>query len=62
MRITIYNFLEETYYSTRLLIFFVNEITKTSIKTRTKNQEKFDSGKVNNACSVAPPNKMEQKV
>ncbi len=56
-----YNFLEETYYTTRLLIFFINEVTKTSAKTRIKNQENFDGGKVNNACSVAPPDKMEQK-
>ncbi len=33
-----------------------NEITKTFTKTRTKNQKKFDDGKVNNACFVAPPN------
>ncbi len=58
-KITIYNFLSETYYSSILLIFFI--ITKTSAKTRTKDQEKFDDGKVNNACSVAPPNETEQK-
>ncbi len=60
-KITTYNFLEETYYATRLLIFSINEITKTSAKTCTKNQEKFDDGEVNNACSVAPPKEMEQK-
>ncbi len=48
-KVTTYNFLEESYCITRLLIFFINEITKT-----TKNQEKFDDGKVNNVCSVAP--------
>ncbi len=61
-KITTYNFLEETYYTTRLLIFFINEITKTSTKTRTKNPEKFDDGKINNACFVAPLNEMEQKI
>ncbi len=60
-KITTYNFLEETYYTTKLLIFFINEITKTFTKTRTKSQGKFDDGKVNNACSVALANKMEQK-
>ncbi len=59
-KITIYNFLEETYYATRLLIFFINEITKTSAKTHAKNQKKFDDGKVNKACFVAPHNEMEQ--
>ncbi len=48
------NFLEETYYASRLLIFFINEITKTSAKTCTKNQKKFDEGTV--TCSVAPLN------
>ncbi len=57
-KITTYNFLKETYYATRLLI---NEITKTSAKTSTKNQEKLDDSKVNNPCSVAMPNEMEQK-
>ncbi len=61
-KITTYNFLDETYYTTRLLIFFINEITKTSAKTCTKNQEKFDDGKVSNTYSIAPPNKTEQKV
>ncbi len=60
-KITTNNFLEEIYYTTRLLIFFINEITKTSAKTRTKNQENLDDGKINNVCSVAPPNKTEQK-
>ncbi len=60
-KITTCNFLEETYYATRLLIFFINEITKTSAKTRTKNREKFDNGKVNSACFVASPNETEQK-
>ncbi len=60
-KITTYNFLEGTYYTTRLLIFFINEMMKTSDKTRTKNPEKFDNSKVNNACSVAPPNETEQK-
>ncbi len=60
-KITTHNFLEETYDITRLLIFFINKITKTFAKTHTKNQEKFDDSKVNNACSVAPPNEMEQK-
>ncbi len=46
--ITTYNFLEETYYTTRLLTFFINEIIKTSPKTRTQHQEKFEDGKVNN--------------
>ncbi len=40
-KITTYNnSLEETYYATGLLIFFINEITKTSAETGTKNQEK----------------------
>ncbi len=60
-KITTYNFLEETYYTNRLLIFFINEITKISGTTRTKNLQKFDNGEVNNACSVALPNEMEQK-
>ncbi len=34
---------------------------KTSAKTCAKNQETFHNGKVNNVCSVAPPNEMEQK-
>ncbi len=55
-KITTYNFLEGTYYATRLLIFFTNEISKTAAKTHTKNQEKFDDSKVDDACSVAPPN------
>ncbi len=55
-KITTYTVLEETYYTTRLLIFFINEITKTSAKTRIKTQEKFYDGKVNNACSVASRN------
>ncbi len=61
-KITTYNFLEETYYTTRLLICFINEITKNLAKTCSKNQEKLDDGKVHNACSVASPNEMEQKV
>ncbi len=60
-KIAIYNFLGETYDATRLLTLFINEITKTSAKTRSKNQEKFDNGKENNAGSVAPPNETEQK-
>ncbi len=36
-------------------------MTKTSAKTSTKNQEEFDDGMVNIACSVAPSNEMEQK-
>ncbi len=39
---TTYNYLEETYCTTRLLRFFINEI----------HQEKFDDGKVNNAYFV----------
>ncbi len=60
-KITTYNFLEETYYTTRLLILFINKITKTFAKTRTKNQKQFDDGKVNSECSVALPNETEQK-
>ncbi len=60
-KIITYNFLEETYYTARLLIFFFNEITKISAKTPTKKQEKFKDGKVNNVRSVAPPNETEQK-
>ncbi len=50
-KITTYNFLEETYYTSRLSIFFINEITKISAE----NQETFDNGDVNNVCSVDPP-------
>ncbi len=56
-----YYFLEETYYTTRLLIFCINKITKISAKTRTKNEKKFDNNKATNACSVAPTNETKQK-
>ncbi len=60
-KITTYNFLGETYYATWLLIFFINEITKTSAKTHAKNQKKkkIEDGKVENACSIAQPSEME---
>ncbi len=58
-KITTHNFMEETYYTTRLLIFFNNEIMKTSNKTYAKNQETFYVGKINNVRSVAPPNETD---
>ncbi len=62
-KITTYNFLEETScYTTRMLIFFINEIMKISAKTCTKNQEKFYDGKVNNACSLLHRMRLIKKV